>query len=158
MSLSKKERITGIILAVLLLIVTLNSTVFFLVNLKVSLSAWIAFNACAPTSFLYLCFFIVFLVNKKAACLVITSLPIYLLGTMSMFILPWGGSYIFAHISHIIMTLNLLWGIYVVFKNKDYKALAIGLLIGMLVFVPYITYVQVYNQTHAEEISKLFNK
>jgi len=158
MNLSKLEKVIGIILAVLLLVVTLSSTFFFLGTLKVSVFDWLAFNACAPTSFLYLCFFIVFLINKQAGFLVATSLPTYFLGTMSMFVLPWNDSYLVAHVGHIIMTLNLLWVFYVVLKHKSYKALAIGLLVGMLVFVPYIAYVQTYNQTHAEEISKLFQQ
>ncbi len=158
MNLSKTEKIIGIILAILLLVVTLNSTFFFLGKLKVNVLDWVAFNSCAPTSFLYLSFFIVFLINKKATCLVLTSLPTFFLGTMSMFVLPWNGDYLFAHIGHIIMTLNLIWVLYVVLKHKNFKALAIGLLIGMLIFVPYIAYVQTYNQAHAEEMSRLFQQ
>jgi len=158
MSLSKTEKIIGIILAILLLVVTLNSTFFFLGKLKVSVLDWVAFNSCAPTSFLYLSFFIVFLINKKATCLVLTSLPTFFLGTMSMFVLPWNGDYLFAHIGHIIMTLNLIWVFSIVLKHKNFKALAIGLLIGMLIFVPYIAYVQTYNQAHAKEMSRLFQQ
>ncbi len=154
----KTEKIIGIILAALLLFVTLNSTYFFLGKLKVSVLDWVAYNSCAPTSFLYLCFFIVFLTNKSAVFLVFTTLPTYFLGTMSMFVLPWNGSYLFAHVGHIIMTLNLLWVLYVVLRHKNYKALAIGLLIGMLIFVPYIAYVQTYNQAHAEEMSGMFQQ
>jgi len=158
MKISKIERIIGIILAVLLLTVTLSSTLFFLNTLKVTVPQWIAFNSCAPTSFLYLGFFVVFLFNKRAACLLLTALPIYFLGTMSMFILPWNGNYLMAHLGHIIMTLNLIWVIAVTLWHKDYKALATGLLIGMLVFVPFIAHVQTYNQKHAVEMSKLFQQ
>lgn len=158
MNLSKTEKVIGIILVVLLLIVTLSSTFFFLEKLKVSVSDWVAFNACAPTSFLYSGFFIVFLITRKAGFLVATSLPTYFLGTMSMFILPWNDNYLIAHIGHIIMTLNLIWSFYVVLKHKRYQELAIGLFAGMLIFVPYIAYVQTYNQAHAEEISRVFQQ
>ena len=159
MNLSKFEKIVGIIFAALLFVVTLNSTLFFLGKLNVGVLNWIAFNSCAPTSFLYLCFFVVFLINKKAAFIVITSLPTYYLGTLSMFVLPWnGGTYIFAHIGHIVMTLNLAWVLYVVIKHKCYKSLAIGLLISMLLLAPYIAYVQTYNQAHAEEMTTMLQK
>lgn len=158
MNLSKIEKISGIILAALLLIVTLNSSFFFLVKLNLGFTDWIAYNSCSPVSFLYLCFFVVFLANKKAGFLVLTSLPIYFTGTMSMFVLPWSGSYLFAHAGHIIMTLNLIWVLYVVLKHKNFKALATGLLIGMLVFVPYISYVITYNQAHQEEITMLLKQ
>jgi len=73
-----------------------------------------------------------------------------------MFVLPWNEANLIAHIGHIIMTLNLMWVIYVIFKHKEYKALGIGLLISMLLFVPYIAYVLSYNQAHAEEMLNLF--
>lgn len=156
MMLTKKEKITGVILAGLLFLITLSSTFFFLGKLKISLVQWIAFNSCSPTSFLYLVLFLVFLVKKNASCLMITFLPIYFLGTMSMFVLPWNEANMIAHVGHIIMTFNLIWVIYVIFKHKEYKALGIGLLISMLLFAPYIAYVLSYNQAHAEEMLKLF--
>jgi len=158
MKLTKTEKIIGIILTVLLLIVTASSTYFFLGKLHVSVLDWVAFNSCAPTSFLYICFFIAFLFNKKAIFLVFTSLPTYYLGTLAMFVMPWNEANLIAHVGHIIMTLNLAWVFYVVLRHKNYKALAIGLLAGILTFAPYIGYVQTYNQVHAEEISRLFNQ
>lgn len=146
MILTKKEKITGVILAGLLFLITLSSTFFFLGKLKISLVQWVAFNSCSPTSFLYLLLFLVFLVKKNASYLMITFLPIYFLGTMSMFVLPWNEANMIAHVGHIIMTLNLMWVLYVIFKHKEYKALGIGLLISMLLFVPYIAYVLSYNQ------------
>jgi len=156
MILTKKEKIIGVILAGLLFLITLSSTFFFLGKLKISLVQWVSFNSCSPTSFLYLLLFLMFLVKKNASYLMITFLPIYFLGTMSMFVLPWNEAKIIAHIGHIIMTLNLMWVIYVIFKHKEYKASGIGLLISMLLFVPYIAYVLSYNQAHAEEMLKLF--
>ncbi|MDH6314261.1 hypothetical protein M2137_003061 [Parabacteroides sp. PFB2-10] len=146
MILTKKEKITGVILAGLLFLITLSSTFFFLGKLKISLVQWVAFNSCSPTSFLYLLLFLVFLVKKNASYLMITFLPIYFLGTMSMFVLPWNEANMIAHVGHIVMTLNLMWVLYVIFKHKEYKALGIGLLISMLLFVPYIAYVLSYNQ------------
>ncbi|MDL2222695.1 hypothetical protein LJB98_01180 [Bacteroidales bacterium OttesenSCG-928-M11] len=156
MILTKKEKIIGVILAGLLFLITLSSTFFFLGKLKISLVQWVAFNSCSPTSFLYLLLFLVFLVKKNASYLMITFLPIYFLGTMSMFVLPWNEANMIAHVGHIIMTLNLIWVLYVIFKHKEYKALGIGLLISMLLFVPYIAYVLSYNQAHAEEMLNLF--
>jgi len=156
MILTKKEKIIGVILAGLLFLITLSSTFFFLGKLKISLVQWVAFNSCSPTSFLYLLLFLVFLVKENASYLMITFLPIYFLGTMSMFVLPWNEANMIAHVGHIVMTLNLMWVLYVIFKHKEYKALGIDLLISMLLFVPYIAYVLSYNQAHAEEMLKLF--
>lgn len=154
MILSKSEKIYGIIAAVVLACVTLFSTLYFLGQLKVGFVNWIAFNSCAIISIIYLSFFVVFMINKKSVLLVLSSIPIFYLGTMSMFILPWSGSWLFAHVTHVIMTLNLFWVFYTVIKHKEFKALGIGLFIGMLVFVPYIIYVQTYNQAHAAELAR----
>ncbi len=156
MNLSKSEKTTGIILASLLLLITLTSTFFFLGKLKISMIEWIAFNSCSPSSFLYLIFFIIFLINKKGALLSITALPLYYLGTMSMFVLPWSGNYVVAHIGHIIMTLNIIWVFLVLLKHKEYRAMALGLLTGILLFVPFIAYVQTYNKIHEEQFTRLF--
>lgn len=158
MKIQKSEKTAGLVLASLLLVVTLNSTFFFLVKLRVGVTDWLAFNACAPVSLLYLAFFAVFLYGKNPVWLVLTSLPIYYLGTLSMFVLPWSGSYIPAHVGHVIMTANLAWVFYVVFRHRAYKALATGLFAGMLVFAPFVAYVQLYNQNHAEEIARLFQQ
>lgn len=158
MSLSKTERVTGIIFSVLLLVVTLFSTIFFLGKLNMSLLDWVSFNSCSPTSFLYLGFFAAFMISKKESLLVVTALPIYYLGTLSMFVLPWTGTYLFAHLGHIIMTLNWVWALYVVLRHKNYKALATGLLAGLLVFAPWIACVQTYNQAHAEEIINIMQE
>ena len=42
--------------------------------------------------------------------------------------------------------------------DTNYKSLAIGLLISIIAFVPYIGYVLSYNQAHAAEIAKLFQQ
>ncbi len=158
MNLSKSERIAGMLSAALLFVVTLVSTFFFLGKLKVSVVEWFAFNACAVTSYVYLGCFIAFLVRKNGGLLVFTSLPLFFLGTLSMFVLPWSGSYLIAHVTHIIITVNILWAFYIVLKYKAYKGWAIGLMVGMLVFAPYIAYVQTYNQAHAVELTRLLQQ
>lgn len=156
MNLSKSEKTIGFVLASLLFLITISSTFFFLVKLKVSFLDWIAFNACSPTSYLYLCCFLIFMVHKRLAfLLLITFLPIYYLGSLSMFVLPWNASYIVAHVGHIIMSLNLVWVLWIVLKYRDYKALALGLLVSVLLLAPYIAYVQIYNQRHAAEIARV---
>ncbi len=153
MKLNKIETVAGIVLAVLLAIVTLMSSMFFLVTIKVGFINWISFNSCSVISILYLISLIAFFISKKSVLLVLTTLPFYFLGTMSMFFMPWDSSMFIAQIGHIIMTLNISWVLYVVIKHKEYKALAIGLLAGMLIFVPFIAHVQTYNQKHATELS-----
>jgi len=115
------------------------------------------FNACAPSSITYLIGFSIFLATKHKAGLITAMVPIFFFGTMGLFIFPWSGMNIIAQISHILMTLNILWGIWIVLKEKDYKAFSIGTLISMAVFIPYIAFQQLYCRLHPEDLHRIFN-
>lgn len=155
MNLTKTEKIIGIALAIVLLLLTLSGSGYFFFTLKVTFVQWLAYNACSPSSLLYLGCLIVFWVTKKTVWLPLAFLPMYYFGTMGLFTFTWSGANIFAQMSHITMTLNLIWAGYVLYCIGDYKAFAQGLLWSIVLFVPYIAFVMYYCRTHAEEISQL---
>jgi F0F1-type ATP synthase assembly protein I len=62
---------------------------------------------------------------------------------------------LFAQASHIVMTLNVIWVVYVTLKTAHFKPLAIGLLLGILLFIPYISYNQHYCRTHVEDLQQI---
>lgn len=155
MNLTKTEKITGIALAIVLLLLTLSGSGYFFFTLKVTFVQWLAYNACSPSSLVYLSCLIVFWVTKKTVWLPLAFLPMYYFGTMGLFTFTWSGANIFAQMSHITMTLNLIWAGYVLYRIGDYKAFAQGLLWSIVLFVPYIAFVMYYCRTHVEEISQL---
>jgi len=155
MNLTKTEKITGIALSIVLLLLTLSGSGYFFFTLKVTFVQWLAYNACSPSSLVYLSCLIVFWVTKKTVWLPLAFLPMYYFGTMGLFTFTWSGANIFAQMSHITMTLNLIWAGYVLYRIGDYKAFAQGLLWSIVLFVPYIAFVMYYCRTHAEEISQL---
>ena len=155
MNLTKTEKITGIALAIVLLLLTLSGSGYFFFTLKVNFVQWLAYNACSPSSLVYLSCLIVFWLTKKTVWLPLAFLPMYYFGTMGLFTFTWSGANIFAQMSHITMTLNLIWAGYVLYRIADYKAFAQGLLWSIVLFVPYIAFVMYYCRTHAEEISQL---
>ena len=155
MNLTKTEKITGIALAIVLLLLTLSGSGYFFFTLKVNFVQWLAYNACSPSSLVYLGCLIVFWVTKKTVWLPLAFLPMYYFGTMGLFTFTWSGANIFAQMSHITMTLNLIWAGYVLYRIGDYKAFAQGLLWSIVLFVPYIAFVMYYCRTHAEEISQI---
>ena len=155
MNLTKTEKITGIALAIVLLLLTLSGSGYFFSTLKVTFVQWLAYNACSPSSLVYLSCLIVFWLTKKTVWLPLAFLPMYYFGTMGLFTFTWSGANIFAQMSHITMTLNLIWAGYVLYRIGDYKAFAQGLLWSIVLFVPYIAFVMYYCRTHAEEISQL---
>ena len=155
MNLTKTEKITGVALSIVLLLLTLSGSGYFFFTLKVTFVQWLAYNACSPSSLVYLSCLIVFWVTKKTVWLPLAFLPMYYFGTMGLFTFTWSGANIFAQMSHITMTLNLIWAGYVLYRIGDYKAFAQGLLWSIVLFVPYIAFVMYYCRTHAEEISQL---
>ena len=155
MNLTKTEKITGVALVIVLLLLTLSGSGYFFFTLKVTFVQWLAYNACSPSSLVYLSCLIVFWVTKKTVWLPLAFLPMYYFGTMGLFTFTWSGANIFAQMSHITMTLNLIWAGYVLYRIGDYKAFAQGLLWSIVLFVPYIAFVMYYCRTHAEEISQL---
>jgi len=155
MNISKKELNAGIVLASLLFLMAVNSTWYFLTQLKVSVLEWSIFNACAPSSFAYSLCFLMFLIRKKEVFLPVAVVPLFFFGTCGLFVFPWDGMNLFAQASHIVMTLNVIWVIYVTLKKARYKSLAIGLLLSILLFIPYISYNQHYCRTHAEDLERI---
>ena len=155
MNLTKTEKITGIALATVLLLLTLSGSGYFFFTLKVTFVQWLAYNACSPSSLVYLACFIAFWLTKKTVWLPLAFLPMYYFGTMGLFTFTWSGANIFAQMSHITMTLNLIWTGYVLYRISDYKAFTQGLLWSIALFVPYIAFVMYYCRTHAEEINSL---
>ena len=96
MQLTKTEKTIGIVLAIALLLLTLSGSSYFFFSLKTNIVQRIAYNACSPSSLVYLVGFIVFLYNKNAIGLALAFLPMYYFGTMGLFTFTWSGANIFA--------------------------------------------------------------
>ena len=99
--------IIGIILAILLLLATIQSTFFFLVVMKVKFVEWIVFNACAPSNITFLIGFALFLLFKNRTVLYMAILPMFFFGVLGLFVFPWNGVNIILQIGHMLMTLNI---------------------------------------------------
>lgn len=158
MSSENKNQSISIVLAVLMLLALLNSSYFFLGILKLSISKWLAFNACSLAGIVYLICFVIFRITRKSYLLAIPLLPLYYYGTMGLFIMPMNESNIFAHVSHVIITLNILWVLYGFLKEREFESLGKGLLIGIVVFVPVFAYIQTFVQSHLNEFMQALQK
>lgn len=155
MSKINKNHLAGLVLTVLMVLSLLNSGFFFLGILKLSIGKWLAFNACSLATIIYLVCYISYRITQKVYLIAIPILPLYYYGTMGLFILPWNETNIFAHISHILITLTLIWLLYGLIKNKKYEQLGIGLFIAVLVCVPIFAIIQVFTQSHINEFIQL---
>lgn len=158
MNLKNKKQAIGIVLSFLMLLTLLNSSYFFLAMLKLSIGKWLAFNACSLAIIVYLLCFAFYIITKKEYLLAIPLLPLYYYGTMGLFVMPWNAANTFAQITHIIITVNVLWLLYVLLKEHKLESLGKGLLIGILVFVPIFAYIQSYTQLHMNEFMQALQR
>ena len=145
----------GIILAVLLLLVTVNSTYYFLGVRKIKWVEWVVFNACAPSSIAFLTGFAVYLFTKDRTLLHVSILPMFFFGGLGLLVFPWSGYNLIAQVSHIIMTMNIAWVIFVTIKTGDFRPATIGMIIGIVIFSSFIAFQQTYVATHPEDFQKI---
>ena len=155
---SFKNKIIGCLLTAFMLFALLNSAFFFLSVVKLGVGEWLAFNACSLSIIAYLICFTCYQITKKNFFLAIALVPLYYYGTMGLFVVPWNVTNMFAQITHIIITLNVIWILYVLMKETNYESLGKGLLIGVLVFVPVFAIVQSYSQLHMTECMQMLQK
>ena len=144
-------RITGIIIALFNLVNVINSTGFFLGMARFPVTAWLAFNACAPSVMLYLAGYFSGKERIMAA-----SLPFLLyFGTGGMFVFGWSGTALYAQIGHIAMTMASAWIITKLVTEKTVRQSSAGFAAGIIVFALILPLQQYYVKSHPEYIEKL---
>ncbi len=155
---SKIRQYTSHVLALLLFATMLNSSYFFMGILKLSSGEWLAFNACSLAILIFLICYLLFCISKREELLAISVLPLYYYGTMGLFVIPWNAANSFAQVTHVIITLNVLWILYVYLKDRKFESLGKGLIVGIIIFVPVFAAIQSYTQLHMNEFMKALQK
>ena len=145
----------AIILPVLLLLVTLHSSVFYFVKLRVKFIEWLFFNPCAISNIVFLIGVALFLFKGDRTLLHLAMLPMFFFGTLGMFFLSWSGMNIIPQVGHIIMTLNIVQAIHTTYTTGDFKAATLGFIIGIVVFAPFIAFQQSYVRNHPDDFNRI---
>ncbi|KAJ6243606.1 hypothetical protein M0813_22044 [Anaeramoeba flamelloides] len=123
----------------LLLLVTIQSTHYFLFKLKVPISTWLVINACAPSNYAYLLGRLIDHFTGTLFFAIPGIVPMFSFGTLGLFVFSWKGFNIIPQISHLIMTANTAFTIYEMFLATDrYFQSLIAVLVGVGLFVPFI--------------------
>ena len=155
--LNKKDTISSVI-AALLFLAMLNSAFFFISALGFGIGQWLAFNACSLAIIAHVACFALYLRTKDMFWMAIPLLPMYYYGTMGLFLMEWNANNAFAQITHVLITINVIWILYIFIKEGEYSALGRGLLAGMIVFVPIFAVIQTYSQAHMNEFIQALQK
>jgi len=118
-----------------------------------------AFVQCLFASIIvFLVCFSLFRKTRNDLWQAIPILPLYYYGTMGLFVMPWNEANIVAQITHVIITINVIWLLYQLLKEHKFESLGKGLLIGMLVFVPVFAWIQSFSQAHMSEFMEALQK
>ncbi|MCK8060266.1 MULTISPECIES: hypothetical protein [unclassified Fusibacter] len=148
----KKINRIGLVIAVLLFILSVNSTFYFLGIAKSSVLQWLNFNACAPTGVVFILGYLLYRIKGHVALLYASAVPLFFFGTMGLFIFPWDGYNLMAQANHIVMTGAVIWIFRHIYLNQDSKALFWGQIISVTFCLPLIALQQIYCRVNAEEL------
>ncbi len=146
-----------VFLSALMLISLLNSIYFFLFLAKLSILKWLTFNACSLAILIYFICYAFYYKSKKEKYLSMALIPLYYYGTMGLFIMTWTAANTFAHLTHIVITLNIIWLLFKILNTKNYDQIGKGLLIGISIFFPLFAFIQIYSQKYVQEILSIIS-
>ena len=148
-----KRNVAGWILVILNLLMAINSANFFLGMLKTDVGSWLMMNTCAPSIALFV---IGFLLGSPMV-MVAASAIMFRYGTLGLFVFGWSGGNLFAQAGHILMTLAVIYVVADVIRNRRWKTLSLGLLLGIVILFPLETVQTMYFIAKPEMAQKLFS-
>ncbi len=148
-----KRNIAGWALVILNLLMAINSANFFLRLLKANVADWLMMNTCVPSIGL----FVIGFLFGSPVVMVAASVMMFRYGALGLFVFPWDGFNIIAQVSHISMTLAVIYVAVDVIRNRRWKSLSIGLLLGIVVLFPLETVQTMWLIRNPETAEKLFS-
>ena len=131
----------------------INSANFFLGMLKTDVIGWLMMNTCAPSIALFV---IGFLLGSPVV-MVAASAMMFRYGTLGLFVFGWNGGNLFAQAGHILMTLAVIYVVVDVIRNRRWKTLGLGLLLGIVILFPLETVQTMWIIANPEMAEKLFS-
>ena len=148
-----KRNIAGWVLVVLNTLMAINSANFFLGMLKTNVIGWLMMNTCAPS----IALFIVGFLLGSPVVMVAASAMMFRYGTLGLFVFRWDGFNIIAQVGHILMTLAVVYVVVDVIRNRRWKSLSLGLLLGIVILFPLETIQTMWLVGNPETAEKLFS-
>ncbi|MHC1782696.1 MAG: hypothetical protein AB9891_08055 [Anaerolineaceae bacterium] len=142
----------GWTLVALNLIMTAMSLNFFLGMLKSGFEGWLMMNTCAPSIFLFVLGFLL----GSPAVMVAGAIAMFRYGTLGMFVFSWSGSNIVAQVGHIFMTLTVIYTILEVIRNRRWKSSLQGLVLAVVLLVPFTFVQENWVKAHPALVEQLF--
>jgi hypothetical protein len=148
-----KRNLAGWVLVVLNTLMAINSANFFLGMLKTDVVGWLMMNTCAPSIALFVIGFLL----CSPLVMIASATIMFRYGTLGLFVFGWSGGNLFAQAGHVLMTLAVIYVVVDVIRNRRWKTLGLGLLLGMAILFPLETVQTMYFIAKPEMAQKLFS-
>jgi hypothetical protein len=148
-----KRSLTGWILVGLNLLMTGMSLNFFLGMMKSGVVGWLMMNTCAPSIFLFVLGFLL----GSPAVMAAGAIAMFRYGTLGLFVFSWSGSNVIAQVGHIFMTAGVIYTAYEVIRHHYWAAALQGLLLALVLLIPFTIIQERWVKAHADLAQKLFN-
>jgi uncharacterized membrane protein len=129
-----KRNKTGWSITILNILMALNSTYVFLGFLKVGVDGWLMMNSCAPSIALFVAGFLL----ESPILMIASSVLMFRYGTLGLFVFSWSGTNLIAQVGHILMTIAVIYTLIDLLRNRRWKSLGLGLLLGTAILIPYL--------------------
>ena len=148
-----KRNLAGWVLVVLNTLMAIMSANFFLGMLKTDVAGWLMMNTCAPS----IALFVVGFLLGSPMLMIAASAMMFRYGTLGLFVFGWSGGNLFAQAGHVLMTLAVIYVVADVIRNRRWKTLSLGLLLGMVILFPLETVQTMYFIANPGMAQKLFS-
>ena len=147
-----KRCITGWVIAALNTLSAVNSSFFFLGQIKTGVIGWLMLNSCTPSIALFLAGFL-------TGSPIVMAAAVWLLryGFVGLFVFPWDSFNLIAQVGHLLMTAAAVYVIVEIIRHKRWRALWTGALIGVAVLVPFMIIQGLWLTAHPEVTEALFD-
>ncbi len=148
-----KRNKTGWIITILNVLMALNSTYVFLGFLKVGVDGWLMMNSCAPS----IAIFVVGFLLGSPVLMIASSVLMFRYGTLGLFVFSWSGTNLIAQAGHILMTIAVLYTLVELLRHRRWKSLGLGLALGALLLIPYLSAQERWFAAHPGLLENLFS-
>jgi hypothetical protein len=142
----------GWVLVTLNLLAAINSTYFFLGSLKVGVVGWLMMNTCAPSIALFVAGFLA----RSPLVMVAGAVMMFRYGTGGLFAFRWDGYNLIPQIGHILMTLAVIYVLVDIIRNKRWRTLVLGLVLGLVIVTALGFAQQAWFTAHPGALEMLF--
>lgn len=144
-------RIIRLIFLISSIFFTSMSVLMFFLKHKIGLWSWLMINTCAASVVVFICGA---LTNNKIVLGAAFCLMLFY-GMLGLLIFSWRGKRIYPQIAHFLMVTTCAYILLEIIISGDLTSFVLGVLLGIIILIPFFIYQTRYFRTHPEIIKKL---